>query len=38
MILINPTIQQRSKKAVTEREGCLSFPGIRGDVDVGGRV
>jgi len=30
--MINPEITWKSKEQVTMTEGCLSFPGIRGDV------
>lgn len=32
LILINPTFQRLSKKAATEKEGCLSVPGVFGPV------
>jgi peptide deformylase len=32
MALVNPRISTLPGKAVTAEEGCLSFPGIRGDV------
>jgi len=32
MALVNPVIQQLPGKTILGEEGCLSFPGIRGDV------
>ncbi|RYH14109.1 peptide deformylase [archaeon] len=33
MVLVNPSIVSRSDELVSEEEGCLSFPQIRGNVD-----
>lgn len=32
MALVNPEVTELPGKTVTDEEGCLSFPGIRGDV------
>lgn len=33
LVLLNPVITAYSKKTNTHEEGCLSFPGIRGNID-----
>lgn len=33
LVLVNPEILSASKKTDTHEEGCLSFPGIRGNID-----
>lgn len=34
IVLVNPRLSKSSKKLSTFNEGCLSFPGIYGDVVV----
>lgn len=34
IVLVNPRINRYSRKIVPFNEGCLSFPGIHGDVEV----
>jgi peptide deformylase len=38
MILVNPRIVEKSGKTDVLEEGCLSFPGMGGDVSSGRRV
>lgn len=33
VVLVNPTISRFSKKSLLYEEGCLSFPGIYGDIE-----
>lgn len=37
MILVNPEIIEKSTKTDIMEEGCLSFPGMHGDVSTGER-
>lgn len=35
IVLVNPVVYKASKMTILYNEGCLSFPGIYADVEVG---
>lgn len=38
LVLVNPTVRILPGRTATEEEGCLSFPGIRGEVTRADRI